>query len=296
MTDYQQLVNPKSDSYKITFDCLNAYLQIIAGYQKKKSFSCDDVFDEMHALSRYAIKAEPNKVMIRRTFTHLLNHCKRILKSDRNPKEILEVLKERVESEKVVLQQNAEKIGSMASRAIAQSNRVLTMSNDYLVQQTLLDALKQKRHFELFVLKSDPLGEGAEFAEFMAGQGIKTSVIDDSQMGVILPKINLVILGADRLYEKGFIHRSGTLPLCLTAKYFNVPIYLLADTRVILFERERSIKYHEFNGDEIYKPKNPEIQVPNIYYESAPFHLIYKVVCEDGIFEMNEFINWYLME
>lgn len=296
MIEYERIVNPKSDSYKISFDCLNAYLKIIDKYEKQKSFSCDDVFDEMHALSRFAIKAEPNKVLIRRTFTYLLNHCKRILKSNRNSQKSLEAIKERVENEQKVLQQNVEKIGSMASRAIAQSNRVLTMSNDYLVAQTLLDVGKQKRHFELFVLKSDILGDGAEFAESMAHKGIKTSVVADSQMGVVLPKINLVLLGADRLYEKGFIHRSGTLPLCLTAKYFNVPVYLVADTRAILFERERSIKYHKFDGDEIYKPKNPEIQVPNIYYESTPFDLIYKVVCEDGIFEMNEFINWYLME
>ncbi len=296
MIEYEKLVSPKADSYKVTFDCLDAFIGIIRSYEKKKSFSCEDVFDEMHDLSRFAIKAEPNKVLIRRTFTYLLNHCKRILKSDRNPKEILETLKERILNEKKVLQENALKIASMASRAIAQSNSVLTMSNDYLIAQTLFDAEKQKRHFDLYVLKSDPLGEGAEFAEYMADHGIKTSVVADSQMGIVLPKINLVILGADRLYEKGFIHRSGTLPLCLTANYYNVPVYLVVDTRTILFERERSVKYHSYNGDEIYKPKNPEINVPNVYHESTPYRFVYKVVCEDGIFEMNEFINWYLTE
>ncbi len=296
MTNYERLINPKADSYKITFDCLNAYMEIIASYEKKKTFSCDAVFDEMHAISRFAIKAEPNKVLIRRTFTHLLNHCKRILKSDRNPKDILNAVKARVLAEREALEENAEKIANMTSKAIAQPNRVLTMSNDYLVVKTLIEAEKQKRHFELFVLKIDPLAEGTEFAEYMAANGIKTTVVDDSQMGVVLPKINLVILSADRIYENGFIHRSGTLPLCLTAHYFNVPVYLAADTRTILFERERSIKFHEQNGEEVYKPKNPEIRVMNIYQEPTPFDLIYKIVCEDGIFEMNEFINWYLME
>ncbi len=296
MINYEHLVSPRADSYKIIFDCLNAFGDIVNEYEKKKSFSCDDVFEQMHALSRYAIKAEPNKALIRRTFTYLLNHCKRILKSEKPDREILDVLKARILAERESLEQNAEKIAAMASRAIAQGNRIMTLSNDYIIKLALLEAEKQKRHFELFVLKSDPLADGAEFAEIMADLGIKTTVVGDSQMGVMLPKINLVLIGADRLYEKGFIHRSGTLPLCLTARHFNVPVYLTADTKTILFERERSVKFHEYDGNEVYKPKNPEIQVPNIYQESVPFNLIYKVVCEDGIFEMKEFYNWYLME
>ncbi len=295
MNKFEKLLNPNADSYQATFNCLDQFGKIISSFKKTK-FECDDIFEELHALARFAIKKEPNKVLIRRILNHLLNNCKRILKSDKDAEDILIALKERTLSARHELEQAAQKIATMASRAIAQTNRIMTLGNDYLVQKTIFEAEKQKRRFEIYVIKSDPLNEGTEFAEYLAEQGIKTNVIDDSQIGTFLPQMNLVLLGADRLYEKGFVHRSGTIPLSLTARHFSIPVYLLVDTKAILLEKERSVKFHEQSGEEIYKPKNANIQVFNTYYEAIPFQLIYKVVCEDGIFEMNEFINWYLAE
>lgn len=295
MNDFEKLLEPKFDSYSMVFNCLDQFARIISSHETRPS-GCDEVFEELHSLTRFAIKKEPNKVLIRRILNQLLSHCKRSLKADKHEKEILEALKERVHSARQELENAANKIATMASRAIAQTNKIMTLGNDYLVEQTILEAEKQKRRFEVFVIKSEPLREGIAFAETLAGKGIKTAVIDDSQIGSFLPEMNLVLVAADRLYEQGFVHRSGTLPLCLTARHFSIPVYLLADTRAILLEKERSIKFHDQDGSEIYKPKNPNIQVYNIYHEPIPFQLIYKVVCEDGIFEMNEFINWYLAE
>ncbi len=289
------ILDKKADSYRITFNCLDVFDEILAA-QKNSDFNLETIYEEFHDLAKTAIKAEPNKVLIRRVTNNLLNHCKRVLSSDRTPVEILESVREKIQAARREIEQTAQKIAIMASRAIAHTNRVLTMSNDYLVIKTILEAEKQKRRFEVFVVKSDPPAEGLDLAEFLAKKGVKTTVIADSQIGVFLPKMNLVFLGADRLYEKGFVHRAGSLPLCLTAKFYNIPVYLLSETRSILLEKERSVKYYDQDSSEVYVPKNSAIQVMNIYYESTPLDLVYKVVCEDGIFEMKEFISWYLME
>jgi translation initiation factor 2B subunit (eIF-2B alpha/beta/delta family) len=295
MQDVEKILDPRFDSYSMTFNCLRQFEEIIATFAKK-TFTCDALFEELHTLTRFAIKREPNKVLIRRTLNYLLNHCKRILKSDRDKNEILETLREKINHTREELEVSAQKIAGMASRAIAQTNKIMTLGNDYLVRSTLIEAEKQKRRFEVFVVKNEPLREGLELAEFLAAQGIRTTVIDDAQIGSFLPQINLVLVGGDRLFERGFVHRSGTLPLCLTAKHFSIPVYLLADTKAILLEKERSIKFHEQDAEQIYRPQNENIQVHNIYHEVVPYHLVYKVVCEDGIFEMKEFINWYLAE
>ena len=102
--------------------------------------------------------------------------------------------------------------------------------------------------------------------------------------------------GADRIYEDGFVNKAGTLPLCLTAKHFNVPVYLAAETTKILSLSERAIKNPEFPSEEIYKPKSKNLTVKNFYFEKIPLNLTQKVICENSLFETHEFINWYLKE
>ncbi len=294
MNSLNLILDNKADAYTLLFRCLDAFDEILK--EADGTNDCETVYESMHDLAKNLIKAEPNKVLIRRVTTNLLNHCKRILNSEKSSGEIVQSINDRLANVREELEKNAQKISAMASRAIAHTNKILTASYDYLVLRTLQEAEKQKRRFEVYVVKSDPPAEGLDFAEKLAEMGIRTTVIADSQVGVFLPEMNLVFLSPERLYERGFIHRAGSLPLCLTAHHFNIPVYLLAETKTILFERERSVKYHEKEPAEVYTPKNANIQVLNYYHTSIPFHLIYKLICEDGIFEMNEFINWYLAE
>jgi methylthioribose-1-phosphate isomerase len=115
-------------------------------------------------------------------------------------------------------------------------------------------------------------------------------------MGTIIKDMNIVISGADRLYETGFVNKIGTLPLALTAKHFRVPFYLACETDKILKEIDRSIRFYPQNPGEIYKNNKFKINVINYYFESIPYTFVSKIICEDGVFETNEFINWYLKD
>ncbi len=290
---------PKSkcpDSYALLFDYYNHFLNKFKKINSPQSVNCESLYEEMHEMAKQLIKSQPNKALIRRSTSNVLNHCKRSLASGKSREEILGHIENKIRTVLDDLEKNTQKIATFASRAIAQGNKVLTRSNDYLVLRTLLEAERQKRRFEVFVLKSDPPGEGLELAEYLAKKKIRVTVIPDSQLGICLSEMNLVLIGPERLYERGFVHRSGTLPLALTAKHMNIPVYLLADTQTILFEKERSIKFYPSDENEVYKSKSKNIHVLNYYYEKVVFDPIYKIICEDGIFEMKEFINWFLAE
>ncbi|MHB2148604.1 eIF2B alpha/beta/delta subunit family protein [Calditrichota bacterium LG25] len=284
------------DAYALLFNYYDSFLSRLKKASDPDDVNCEAFYEDMHEQAKQLIKTHPNKALIRRSTTNVLNHCKRSLTSQKGNAHILESFKNKISAVLEEIEKNVQKIATYGARAIAQGNRILTMSNDYLVVRTLLEAERQKRRFEVFVLKTDPPGEGLELAELLAKKKIRVTVIPDSQMGICLPNANLVLIGPERLYESGFIHRAGSLPLALTAKKLNIPVYLLADTQIILFERERSIKFYPSDEKEVYKSKNKNIHVMNFYYEKVMFEPIYKVICEDGIFEMKEFNNWFLAE
>ena len=140
------------------------------------------------------------------------------------------------------------------------------------------------------------INEGVKLAEELAKNSIKCSIVTDASMGTIIKDMNMVICGADRLYETGFVNKIGTFPLAITAKQFNIPIYLACETDKILKEIERSIRFYPQNPDEVYSSKKPKLDIVNYHFETIPYNFISKIICEDGVFETNEFINWYLKD
>ncbi len=291
----QILQDRYSGSLTVANRMLDFFQQVIANGEKNKT-ALDELFEEVHQASKSLIKAQPNMVIIRRVWNQMQATFKRLLKSEAIPDDFYRILHDRVGEIRSELQENIAKIVHMGAKVIAASNKVMTISASTLVREILLTTHRQKRRFEVFVPKSDPPAEGIRFAEFLAAEGIRTTLIPDSQVGVFMEDMNLVFTGADRIYERGFINKAGTLPICLAAKHFNVPVYLVAETMKILPESERTVKFHKEDPDEVYKTKSENLHVENIYYERIPLDVAHKVICEDGVFEVHEFFNWYLRE
>ena len=288
------LADHQSGSELITRKAMELYKQRLVEGQAAGD-DVQGIFDDLVSYSKTLIKSQPNMVLLRRQSTGLTSFFKRIIKSG-NKEEVLTLAVEKVEQMIEEIEENAQKIASIGSKIIASSNKVMTISNSTLVRKIFMTIAAQHRRFDVYNLISHPPGEGKTFAEFLAKNDIKSTIIADSQVGVFLPRMNLVLIGADRLYKDGFINKAGTLPLCLAAKHHNIPVYLAVETGKILFESERAIKITPQNPDEVYKSDNKKLSVENVYYEKTPLELVHKIICENGVFETFEFREWYLKE
>ncbi|MBD3225681.1 MAG: hypothetical protein GF313_13210 [Caldithrix sp.] len=256
----------------------------------------ETLYKSVQATSKSILKQHPTMTLIRKSHNSFFNYFKRLLKTDKEDADVLQSLQEKIEQIIDELAHKRKKIITTGSRIIANSNKVMTISNSNLVKDIISKAQYQKRRFEVYSLISQPPGEGIQLARECDQNGIRTTVIADSQMGVFMEEMNLVIIGADRIYEDGFINKSGTLPLCLVANHYNVPVYLVSETDKILLESQRSIKQKQQNTREVFIPDSGNIHVDNFYFERIPLSCIHKVICEDGAFETFEFIDWYLKE
>ena len=284
----------KSGSYLITSTVLNSFYKYLQEHEKT-TCDIDDIFEEIQSGAKTLIKHQSNMVLLRRYCYTFLNYFKKLQTGDDSRKGIIKNLLSKISEFENELRENLENVALNGLKTIANYNKILTVSNSHLVWHLLFKADEQNRKFEVFCLKSDPPGEGVVLAEMLAKSGIKTTLVADSQAGIIMDQMNMVLLGADRLYETGFVNKSGTLSTCLLAKQFNIPVYLAAETTKILKESERSIKSAERDASEVYNKQN-NIEVINSYYEKIPLDLVQKVICEGGVFETPEFISWHLGE
>lgn len=285
----------RSGSITIAKQALKVYRDLVE-QAAQRSGDLETLYKSLQDASKTLIKSQPNMVLLRKTGNNLLLYLKRLIKTDNDHQKLFEAIGKKIQSIEEEMDQNIERIAQLGAKVIAPGNKVITISNSTLVSRILLIAEAQKRRFEAFCLKSHPPDEGIDMAELLSDHGVKTTLISDAEMGTFISQMNLVLLGADRLFEDGFINKSGSLPLCVTARYFNIPVYLTAETTKILSESERIVRIYAEDTHEIYNGKKDNINVENFYYERIPLELVHKIICEDGVFETSEFINWYLKE
>ena len=283
-----------SGSFTITENTLQIFDEYV-DYATKSNIDINEVFDEIHSSAKQLVKQQPNMALLRKYIYGLVTSFKRLLSSDKKRAEILDLLAEKIKSSQQNLIKDIETISSNGAKVITNFNKILTYSNSTVVKSLFLRAIEMNRKFEVFCVKSDPPNEGVSLAEELVDLNIKTSLVADSQAGTIIDDMNLVLLGADRVYETGFVNKAGSLSICLLAAHFNIPVYLAVETSKILKESERLIKKVEKDTREIYSGEK-DIEVFNSYYEKIPLNLVSKVISEEGVFETAEFLSWYLGE
>ncbi len=104
--------------------------------------------------------------------------------------------------------------------SIVDGKVVVTISRSHIVEKALLKA----RH--VIALESTPGGEGIELVRFLKGRSVLATLFPDSAVGYAVKASDIVVVGADAVLKDGFINKTGTLPLALTAKHLNKPLYV----------------------------------------------------------------------
>lgn len=142
---------------------------------------------------------------------------------------------------------------------LTDNKTVVVISRSHTVESGLDGAKK------VYVLQSEPGGEGKDTEDFLRSNGIRTELIPDSCMGYVVSECDIVVVGADTILRNGFVNKVGTLPLALTAKHFKKRFYVASP----------SYKLAE----------SCSIEVP---FEFTPIELVDSFVCEIGFCGIEE--------
>jgi methylthioribose-1-phosphate isomerase len=194
------------------------------------------------------------------------------------------------------------KIGENGKRLIKDGDGVLTHCNAGGLATagfgTALGVIQAAwaagRRFHVFVDETRPLLQGSRLTAWeLAQEKIPATVLTDNMAGWLMKnrKINLVIVGADRIARNGdTANKIGTYGLAILAKYHGVPFYVAAPTstldrslpsgeRIPIEERAAEEVTH-LRGKRI-TPKG--IKAYNPAFDVTPHSLIHGIITEKGI-------------
>ncbi len=92
-------------------------------------------------------------------------------------------------------------------------------------------ALVQRKRISVYVTESRPHGLGLRTYRQLISYGIPCTVILDSAVAYTMPKVDLVLTGAEGVVESGgFLNAVGTYGMAIIAKACNKPFFALAES------------------------------------------------------------------
>merc|ERR1711991_555331 len=121
-----------------------------------------------------------------------------------------------------------ETISRQALNHIHEHEVVLTFGRSKTVLE-FLKAAARKRTFSVIVAESAPSMQGRHTAKLLCAEGIQTTVVTDSAVFALMPRVNSVIIGVRAvLANGGLLAHAGAYTIALAAKAHSVPFVVLS--------------------------------------------------------------------
>lgn len=165
---------------------------------------------------------------------------------------------------------------------IEDNSVVLTHS----ISSTIINCLTKlaKKKISAIITESRPGNEGLLVAKMLSKSGIETQYITDAQLGLFMPKADVVLVGADSILADGsVVNKAGTYLTALAAHDVGIPFYICAEHFKQSRKTSETIHLEEMDAAEIKLPDLPHIVPRNIYFDVTPARLISGWINEHGV-------------
>lgn len=273
----------------------NAALDIVEEFVHKQLYrNRTELIQALSKLSNALIRAKPLMALIYNRTQQVLHFIQNIPKDQKDIQIIKKTTLEEIQHIRQKSQGNVEKITRWGGRLILDHHIILTHSASSIVESILAHARRQKRRFRLICTESRPLNEGTKMAYRLAKAGIKVRLIPDADIARAVADCHFVLTGTDRFTETSFVNKTGTYAIATLAKEMNKPLYIAGENDKVLLKRTYPVRFAQNDPTEIASKAANNLQVDNIYFEEIPIEYADKIVLEDGVFELKEFIDRYL--
>ena len=145
--------------------------------------------------------------------------------------------------------------------------------------KTVLSTLERIKPDKVFVSVSHPAKEGEALAEKLMEIGIEPVLFEDAAYSLVMDKVDVVIMGADAVFDKFVVNKIGSFPLALLSRHFKKDVYVLANRfKFLNRELEKAYKIREMGAEEV---SSLGCEVLNYYFEKIPIGLITEIISGD---------------
>lgn len=174
-------------------------------------------------------------------------------------------------------------IAKLGSALIENDTIVGTISHSSLVAKAFLDAKASGKEFEVLCTESRPGGEGIALAKVLGEAGIRVTLMVDAAIFSMLPRLQMIFVGADAISYRGLVNKIGTLGLCVTAKSAGIDCYALCATDKILPPDYYPTIQIKKNAEEVSSSVNQNVEILNYYFDITPLDYFNGIISELGI-------------
>jgi ribose 1,5-bisphosphate isomerase len=178
-------------------------------------------------------------------------------------------------------------IAEIGSKRIMDGNVVLTHCNSSCAISTIIRAHTDGKNIQVFATESRPKRQGYITVRELVKHGVPTTLIVDSAVRYIMPKVDLVVVGADTIASNGaVINKIGTSQIALCAHEARVPVMVCAETYKFSHETIAGelVEIEERDVNEIVNQKDfPDVKLFNPVFDATPPEYIDVIVTEEGV-------------
>ena len=187
-------------------------------------------------------------------------------------------------------------IARKANEKVQDGDVILTFAKSNVVQQTLAEAYRQGKKFQVIVVDSRPLFEGKNLARFLSELGLEVQYSLIHSLSHVIKDATKVFLGAHAMMNTGKLYsRTGTALVAMMAKEADIPVVVCCES--VKFADRSDLD--SFVHNEIAPPEEliiqgnnssplskwevvPNLQLLNLMYDLTPAEYINMVVTEYG--------------
>jgi translation initiation factor eIF-2B subunit delta len=176
-----------------------------------------------------------------------------------------------------------------AATLIRNGATVLTHSRSSTVLAAFVEAKRAGQNFSVVATESRPMLEGRALAEAVSTHGIPITLIADAAAVLALDKVDLVMVGADKITPVNLVNKIGTRMIALAAHARSLPAYAVCDSSKFISEDYfGSPSRHSGSPDELWPYAPSGVVVVNSYFERTPIAILTGIVTEDGSLSIAE--------
>lgn len=168
-----------------------------------------------------------------------------------------------------------------AARELPNRGTVLTLSSSSTVRAALLERA-DRGALDVVCLEGRPMKEGRATAEALARAGIPTVYAVDAAAASLVPRADLVLMGADSVGDRGIVNKIGSAVLARLASERDVPVLVATDRTKLLPPGFPQGVDDDRPADEVWRAP-AGVRVWNRYFEVVPAAWVSAVATEDGV-------------
>ena len=170
-----------------------------------------------------------------------------------------------------------ELINAKTNKHINENEIILTANHSDQLEDFFIECSKTTK-FKVYIAESSPSLNGFIQAKNLIKKGIDTTIIEDTEIYSIIPKITKVIIGTRAIVANGgLISYNGVYNICLFANMFNIPVIVVGGsfklTPLYIFGHDT---YNEFLSPDVIFGKDINFQgdISNIRFNTPGYDYV----------------------